>query len=139
MAVTPNPAFAQAINVACCVLTAAKTTYNDTTNALQLNVAGANGSLIHRVSAIPRATVTATQMQLYRHDGSNIFLCSTMLISAYTMAQTSKDLAYGFPAGDETFISLQNSLYLPAGWSLYVGAGVALAGGIVVTGEGVDL
>lgn len=118
----------QSSRVKTAILTAAKTTYSDGTNAVKVCDAGANDSLIKEVWALPRATVTATQLQLYIYDGSAYYLVGSALMAAYTMANTTEITRTTFakPTDDYPF-------YLPSGSSLYAGAAVALAGGIAVS------
>lgn len=126
MAATANSMILpQGIRRASAVCTAAKTTYADTTNAVLLIAGGANGSIVRGLRAIPRATVTATQLQVFFYDGTNTWMGPTQLMAAYTMAQTTQAPETDFGYTDT------NTLYLPQGWSLYVGIGVALSGGIV--------
>lgn len=128
MAVTPNAVVtAQALKTKSVVCTAAKTTYNDATSAVLLCTAGANGSILYGLSAIPRATVTATQLQLFRSPdgGVTLNLITTALMAAYTMVQTTQAAKTLFEFTETA------ALRLAAGDSLYVGIGVALAGGIV--------
>ena len=130
MAGTPNKmVLPQAIRRAGAVCTTAKTSYGDATGAVLLCAGGANGSLLRKLTAIPRATVTATQLQLFAFDGTNYWLIRTKLMAAYAMAQTTEDAETDFGYDDT------KTLYLPSGWSLCVGIGVALAAGIVFSGE----
>lgn len=138
MTVTNTATFAQGMALDACVCTAAKTTYNDGANAVLLSTAGANGSEYTHIGAIPRATVTATQVQLYAHDGSSYFLIATTLMPAYTMAQTTACAATALAHMDGTVISEANPLRLQSGWKLYAAIGVALAGGIVVSASRKD-
>lgn len=127
MTVTATPVFAQAQRTAMAVCTAAKTTMADTTNAVLLVTAGANGSLITTLTAIPRATVTATQCQLYLSNdgGTTLNLVQTMLMPAYTLAQTTANVGVDFGFSDYA------PLRLGPNDRLYVAIGVALAGGTV--------
>lgn len=132
MAVTQNKIiYPQSQKFASAVATAAKTTYNDTTNAVLLLTAGADGSVVTSLTAIPRATATATQLQLYvsPDSGTTLYLLSTALLAAYTMAQTTLD-----PIVDFGFTQ-QEPLRLAATNRLYIAAGVALAGGIVFNAQ----
>ena len=135
MTVQHDPVFTQSVKTAQAVCTAAKTTYNDATNAVLLWTAGADGSLIKKLSAAPRATVTATQLQLYisKDSGTTLHLIDSELMAAYTMAQTTAvpETAFGN-------ISESTPLRLGPTERLYVAAGVALAGGIVFAAEGED-
>ena len=128
MAVTPNKiAYPQSQKFASAVCTAAKTTYGDATNAVLLATAGADGSIVVGLSAIPRATVTDTQLQLFVSPdaGTTLFLLATAKMGAATMAQTGQmaSVDFGFSAS--------NPLRLAPTNRLYVGIGVALAGGVV--------
>lgn len=121
----------QAMKTAVALCTLAKTTYNDTTNAILLVTAGSDGALVKRLRAIPRATVTATQLQLYRSkdNGTTLYLADTKLMLAYTMAQTTvcNPTDFGYTA--------DNPLRLEASERLYVAIGVALVGGVVFEAE----
>lgn len=119
--------FTQAAATSSCVCTAAKTSYSDAVNAVLLFTAGAEGARMTRVSAVPRATVTATQLQLYlSYDGgATLHLFDSELLAAYTMAQTTK-----VPVTDLPRASTTTPLRLPATARLYAGIGVAVAGGI---------
>ncbi len=143
MTVTNTAAFGQALRKVQAVLTAAKTTYADLTGAVSLGTTGANGSLLVKIGAHPRATVTATQLQLYLHDGTNTSLIGSALMGAYTMANTTAVPATPILDVNGEPITDQNPMYLPptggTTWTLYAGAAVALAGGIVMSGELVDL
>ena len=137
MAVTQNKQiWPQAQKGTSVLATAAKTTYNDATNAVLLLTAGTDGSILTRLTAIPRATVTDTQLQLYvsYDSGTTLFLVNTAKMAAYTMAATSVDTPTDFG------YSATNPLRIPAALSgvparLYVAIGVALAGGIVFNAE----
>ncbi len=143
MTVTNTPAFGQTPRKLNAVLTAAKTTYNDTANAVSLGTTGPNGSLLVKIGAMPRATVTATQLQLYLNDGTNTYLIGSALMAAYTLAVTTAIPATTFLDANGNQVTDQNPMYLPATggttYTLYAAAGVALAGGIVVSAELIDL
>jgi len=136
MAVTPNNIITpQAVKTANAVTTAAKTTYADSTNAVKLVTPGPNGAVLYGLKAIPRATATATQLQLYRSpdNGTTLYLIGSALMAAYTMAQTT-----AAPATDFGF-SETAPLRIAAADTLWVGAGVALAGGIAFDAQYEDL
>lgn len=140
MAVTHDPVFVQGYRRLNAVLTAAKTTYSDIANAVALGPSGSNGSQLLKIGALPRATVTATQLQLYLSDGTTIYLIGSALMSAYTMAATTPIPATTFLDVNGAQINDQNPVTLPKSdgtttWTLYAGAAVALAGGIVVSAE----
>ncbi len=130
MANTPNSMILpQAIRRAAALATAAKTTYADATNAVLLVAGGANGSIVRKLTAIPLATVTATQLQLYRLRRHEL-----------PAAQHGADgrLHHGADhagCADRLRVFGHSTLYLPASWSLYVGIGVALSAGILFNVE----
>lgn len=136
MAVTPNNIITpQAVKTANAVCTAAKSTYADSTNAVKLLTAGANGSVLYGLTAVPRATVTATQLQLYRSpdNGTTMYLINSALMGAYTMAQTTAAPVTDFGYSETVPLRLGSSD------TLWVGAGVALSGGIVFDARYEDL
>lgn len=114
---------------------AAKTTYNDAVNAVLLMTAGANGSILYKLTAIPRMTVTVCQLQLYRSPDGGVTLnfVNSALMAAYVMAQTTQapqtDFGYTEAAG----------LRLAVGDSLYVATGVAFATGVMFDATAEDL
>jgi hypothetical protein len=127
MAVTPTPVFTQGVQSSQCVCTAAKTTYNDSTNAVLLMTAGINGAVVYAIRALPRATVTATQLQIYRSPDAGVTynLADTATMSAYTFANTTSPTKTDF--GYTESIPLR----LASNERLYAGIAVALAGGVV--------
>lgn len=127
MAVTPNSIITtQAVANAQAVTTAAKTTHSDATNAVLLFTAGANGGLLRAITARPRVTVTATQLNIYSSPdgGTTINLVKSALMAAYTLANTT-----AIPETDLGFDSASPRRLAP-NEKIYVGAAVALAGGI---------
>lgn len=136
MAVTPNNIITpQAVKTANAVCTAAKTTYADATNAVKLVTPGPNGAVLYGLKAAPRATVTATQLQLYRSpdNGATLYLIGSALMAAYTLAQTT-----AVPQTDFGY-SEAAPLRMAAGDTLWIGAGVALAAGIAFDAQYEDL
>ena len=118
------------------VATAANTAYGDSpTNAVVIFTAGANGARVSKISAVARASVGATELQLYRdHDGSGTtkrFVRSKTL-AAVTVSQTAGQDPVDFGYSDSA------PMILAAGEKLYGAAGVALAAGIVFIVEGAD-
>lgn len=139
MPVTPNKAVSsQALKAKSAVCTAAKTTYGDATNAVHLMDAGANGSDLYSLSAMPRATVTVTQLQLYRSpdNGTTMYFIDSTLgwSGGYTLAQTTAAPQVPFPKYGET-----SPLRLEIGDSLWVAIGVACSGGVVFDATAEDL
>ena len=136
MAKTFTAPFAQTPKTATIVATAAATVTSDTpTNTVELLAAGADGAILTRLTAIPRATVTASSLCLWvsKDNGTTQRLFDSELMAAYTMATTT--------VVPETVFSLYSEttpLRLAAGDRLYVGSQVALASGIVFRAEYTD-
>jgi hypothetical protein len=125
--------FAQTPQTATAVATAAAAITNDTpTNTVELLTAGADGAILTRLTAIPRATVTASSLVLFisNDTGTTKRLIDSELMAAYTMATTTAVPETAFSNYSET-----TPLRLAAGDKLYVGSQVALAGGIVFRAE----
>jgi hypothetical protein len=136
MTVTANSIITpQAVKTANAVCTAAKTTLSDSTNAVKILTAGANGSVLYGLKAVPRATVTATQLQLYRSpdNGTTMYLINSALMAAYTMANTTAAPVTDFGYAETI------PLRIGASDTLWVGAAVALAGGISFDAQYEDL
>jgi hypothetical protein len=103
------------------LVTTANTTYSTTpTNAVLLLTAGANGARVTRIGAIPQATVTAAQLQLFRSRdaGTTKYFHNSALQAAYTMATTTSAPVTDFGYSDD------NPLILSAGEQLYVGSSI---------------
>ena len=133
MAKTFTAPFAQTPKTATAVCTAAATVANDTpANTVLLLTAGADGAILTRLAAIPRATVTANSLVLFisKDAGTTQRLIDSELMAAYTMATTTAVPETAFANYSET-----TPLRLAAGDQLYVGAQVALASGIVFRAE----
>lgn len=127
MALSNDPVFTQGIVTKTVTCTAAKTTYNDATNAVRLVPAASvpNGGLVKRLYAIPRATATDTQLQVYRSydTGVTLLFADSTLLAAYTMSQTT-----AAPKADFGF-SGTFPMRLAPGEELWVATGVACTGG----------
>jgi len=136
MTVTANSIITpQTPRAATAVATSANTSYSDTpTNTVALFSAGGSGSRITRITASARATVTATELQLFRSSdaGTTKRFFKSKLMTAYTVAQTTENVATDFGYSDD------NPLVLGSGEILYAATGVGLAGGIVFCAEGAD-
>src|SRR5579859_3346027 len=134
MSTSPNAIVsAQGLRSKSSVATAAKVTLNDATNSVLAFAAGTNGSVVYSVKA--KASVTATQIQLYRSPDNGVTLnfINDALMAAATVNQITAvaptDLGYTETQG----------LRLAPGDSLYWGIGVALAGGVILDVTGEDL
>lgn len=129
MANTFTAPFAQTTKTGSAVVTAADSVTNDTpSNTGLIATAGVNGALVTRLTAIPRATVTATALHLFisSDSGTTKRLADSALMSAHTVATST-----AIPQSDFSDITSAEPLRLAAGDELYVGAGKALVGGIV--------
>lgn len=133
MAVTANsivtPQTPLAGNALC---TSANTNYAVPTAAVALIPTQTNGARITRLFALALATVTATELQIYvsPDGGTTKKFIDSALMSAYTVAQTTKQPKVDFGFSDSA------PLLLAAGESLYAAIGVALATGIMFRAEG---
>lgn len=107
--------------------TAAKVDLTIAAGAVKLATAGPNGALLFLVTATPRTTVTATQLQLYRSDDAGVTLSVFRLkaMSAYTLAATTDT-----PATDFGF-SESSPLRLAPNQEIWAATGVAFAPGIM--------
>lgn len=105
------------------------------TNTVLLLTAGADGAVLTRLVAIPRATVTASSLVLFTSsdNGTTKRLIDSELMAAQTLATTTAIAETTFSTYTETA-----PLRLQAGEQLYVGSQVALASGIVFKAEYTD-
>ena len=107
------------------VCTTANSTYSDTpTNTQKLLTAGPNGARVTKITALARATNTATELQLYvSYDaGTTKRLINSKLMAAYTVAQTTANVPTDFGYTEDL------PLQLLAGAELYVAIGVSNTG-----------
>jgi hypothetical protein len=97
----------------------------------QLARTSANGARITRLTALARATNTATELQLYvsNDGGTTKRLIRSILMAAYTVAQTTGQTAVDMGYSDSA------PLILGASDTLYVGIGVTNTG-VVFRAEG---
>lgn len=132
MAKTFTAPFAQTPKTATAVVTAATTITSDApANTVLLLTAGADGAILTALSAMPRATVTASDLVLFisKDAGTTKRLIDSKLMSAYTVAATTATPITSFGYSES------NPMRLQAGDALYVGSQVALAGGIVFAAQ----
>lgn len=136
MAKTFTAPFAQTTQTGAATATAASVITTDApTNTLLIATAGADGALVTALSAMPRGTVTATGLYLFlsKDGGTTKQLIDSELMEALTVSVSV--------AVDETLfarISETAPIRLEAADELYIGAGVALAAGIVFKAEWTD-
>ena len=136
MAKTFTAAFAQTTKTATTVAALAGTIANDTpTNTLLLETAGLEGALLTSLTAMPRATVTASALYLFisQDSGTTKRLVESTLMAAHTVATTT-----AIPVTDFVSITEDTPIRLEAGDELYVSTGVALTEGIVFKSETTD-
>lgn len=137
MAKTFTAPFAQTPKTATAVVTGAagSITGDAPTNTVLLLTAGADGAILTRLTAIPRATVTASSLLVFisKDNGTTQRLLDSELMAAHTVATTT-----AIPETTFTLYSETTPLRLEAGDRLYVGSQVALASGIVFRAEYTD-
>ncbi len=136
MAKTFTAAFAQTPQTGSAVATLAGAVTSDTpTNTVLIGTAGAEGAILTKLSAIPRATVTASGLYLFisQDAGTTKRMVDSALMGAHTWAATTDNEPTIFDDITET-----TPIRLEAGDELYVSSAVALAGGIVFNAEWTD-
>lgn len=123
-----------------CVATTANASYLDApTNTVEflpangnaISVAAPRGMRLTRIAALARATPTATELQLYVSDstGATKRFVKSVLMAAYTVAQTTAQALADFGYSDSSPLILQ------AGERLWFAIGVTNTG-IVARAEG---
>ena len=132
MANTFTAPFAQTPKTATAVVTGVATMTDTPANTVLLVTAGSDGAILTRLTAMPRATVTASSLVLFisKDNGTTQRLIDSELMAAHTVAVTTAIPETVFSAYSEAA-----PLRLEAGDRLYVGSQVALAGGIVFRAE----
>ena len=92
------------------------------------------GALLTNLTAIPRATVTASSLHLFisKDGGTTKKLLNSVLMGAHTVAATTAVPVTNFNYSEAS------SFRLEAGDELYVGSAVALTGGIQFTAQWTD-
>ncbi|MCA3736078.1 MAG: hypothetical protein INE97_12180 [Phenylobacterium sp.] len=136
MPVTPNSIITpQVPRSASGVASLANTTYGDApAGAVLIFAAGPNGARVSRVSAVTRASLTATECQLFRdHDGTGTVkrFFASRLMPAVTVSPSTAQAAVDFGYSDSA------PLLLGAGEKLYGAIGQAQTG-VVFCVEGAD-
>jgi hypothetical protein len=137
MAKTFTAPFAQAGKTAHAIVTGASDDLTTTapSNTEFLCKAGLEGALLTRLSSVPRATVTATSLLLCasKDDGATKYLLDSALMAPHTVQATT-----AIPLTTFSRYTEDTPLRMEANLSLYVGAAVALAGGIAFNGNYTD-
>jgi hypothetical protein len=112
-----TPQTPRAANVA--LSTTANTNYTAPTNTTQLLTAGASGGRLTKLKAVPCATVTATQLQLFRSTdgGTTKRFVNSALMAAYTMAQTTQapQTDFGFSDAYPLILAPNEQLFMAVG------------------------
>ena len=136
MANTPTAVFAQTPKTASAVVTAALggITTDAPTGTVLLMTAGANGAILTRLSAIPRATLAGASLMLYISNDAGV---TQRLIDSETLNTTVTTTAAIAETNFGNY-SEARPLRMAAADRLYVGSQVALAGGIVFKAEWSD-
>jgi len=133
MAVTPNSIITPQTPIgATAVVTTGNATYTDSpTNTVQLLASQTNGARIQKITALARATPSATELQLFVSSdaGTTKRFIKSVVMPAYTVAQTTGQTAIDFGYSDSFPLILSNTE------SLWVGIGVTNTG-IVFRAEG---
>ena len=133
MAKTFTAPFAQTTKVGTAVVTLAGTIIDDEpTNTELIATVGEDGALLTSLTAIPRATATASALYLFisQDGGVTKRLVDSALMKAHTVEATT-----AIPVTKFENISEITPIRLEAGDELYVSSGVALADGIVFTAQ----
>lgn len=131
MAKTFTAPFAQTPRTASAVTTTAVASITTTapTNTVLLLTAGSEGSIVTRLWAIPRGTVTADSLVLWlsKDSGTTKYLIDSELMAAYTTATST-----AFPETQFSNYSESSPLRLEASDQLYVGIQVTPASGATI-------
>lgn len=93
-----------------------------------LATAGPNGSLVRSLGAVARATVSVTQLQIYKYDGTNYWLQPTQVVNGSMSSSTIAPVA-------DFLLTDSKTMYLPSGWSLYAAVAAAVSSGVVFNAE----
>lgn len=128
-----TPPFAQTNKTATAIATVATTINTDTpTNAVLLLNGGTEGALLTSLTAMPRATVSASSLVLFlsKDGGVTKRLIDSEVMPAQTVNTTTAVNEINFARYSEMVPGR-----LEAGDSLYVGSQVAAASGIVFKAE----
>jgi hypothetical protein len=140
MAKTNIAAFAQTPRTATAVATAAAASIGTDapTGVVQLLQAGADGAIVTRLSAEPRATLTgATSLVLFLAKSADAY-ATMRLIDSVTMPVQTLSTSAGITKTYFGDYAETTPLRLEAGDRLYFGSQVALAAGIVAKAEYTD-
>jgi len=134
MTITNLAAFAQTTKTLSATVTGVDDLTSAPANTVIIATAGADGAILTELTAIPRATVTASSLHLFisRDSGTTKLFLNSVLMAAHTVAATTAVPVTDFGYTEDA------PLRLEAADELYVGSGVALAGGIEFNSEWSD-
>lgn len=136
MAVSQNKIVTpQSIKTAYCILDTASTDIDDSpTTSVLLLTAGTDGARVVKLTAMPRATVTASSLLAYlsKDAGTTKRICGSALMAAHTVANTTQ-----IPVTDFGYTE-DEPLRLAGSDRIYMTTAVSLAGGIVVVAQYYD-
>lgn len=136
MAVSNDAVYAQKpVNFAA-KATAAKTTMSDSTNAVLLHTASANGDVVTRVKARPQGTATAGVCYLFtsKDSGTTLSMKEAEAAAADTVSTTDAPAPISF-----SNISEDAPMLLSPNEQLYCAISVALSAGYVFEGHAEQL
>lgn len=136
MAIVNTAAFAQVPKTGVATVTAADDLTDAPANTVLIVTADAlDGAIVTKITAIPRATITASRLDLFisKDSGTTKKFLDSETMAAFTVVATAEVPETVFANITETA-----PIRLEAGDELYVGSGVALAGGIQFTAEWTD-
>ena len=123
-----------------CTVTAANASLTAPTVAslVLLDVAGPNGTEYSHLAALPLATPSATNLQLWAFNGLVYQLVGVGALGTPTVSATAAVAPVVLTHVDGSTISEGNPLRLTPGWKLYAGIGVANASGVSFIGQAKD-
>ncbi len=138
MAKTPTAAFAQTPKTGTAVAVAALSGLSTDTvsGAVLLVTAGAEGAIVTKVTAMPRATVTVTSLALFlvKASAPTVYrIIDSELLPTYA-ASTSTAI----PETVFNNITEQKPLRLEAGDKIYAGSQAAVSSGVIFYAEWTD-
>lgn len=136
MSKTFTAAFAQEPKTFAAVVTEAVAEINTTTptGVIELVEAGPEGAIVTAVTAMPRGTVTASNLLLFLNKANAVemYLLGSVAMGAHTV-----ELTTDIPVS-EFLYSEQMPLRLAAGDRLFAGMTVATADGVVFVAQSTD-
>lgn len=136
MAKTFTAPFAQTPKTAVAVATGAASVSNGSpTNTVLLVTAGADGSILTKLTAMPTSNVALSSLLLYlsKDAGTTKILIDSALMAANTLVANTAVPVTTFSSYSET-----TPMRLEASDRLYVGSQVALSSGIIFKAEYTD-